>query len=108
MNEYLETLHLALTQFCDLPGFYRKTGLLRNHPYQTKNEYFMVIFLYTFYVKYFTLIAQLVLENESQFALSFLSKYKNCIKGRHLNFLGFYGTKKLCLRFSEKNEIDSV
>ena len=24
LNEYLETLHLAPTQFCDLPGFYRK------------------------------------------------------------------------------------
>ena len=33
LNEYLETLHLALTQFCDLPGFYRKTGFLRNHTY---------------------------------------------------------------------------
>ena len=26
LNEYLETLHLAPTQFCDLHGFYRKTG----------------------------------------------------------------------------------
>ena len=30
-NEYLETLHLAPTQVCDLPGFYRKTCFLRSH-----------------------------------------------------------------------------
>ena len=28
LNEYLETLHLAPTQFCDLTGFNRKTGFL--------------------------------------------------------------------------------
>ena len=28
LNEYLETLHLTPTQFSDLPGFYRKTGLV--------------------------------------------------------------------------------
>ena len=32
LNQYLETLHVALTQFCNLPGFYRKTGFLRSHP----------------------------------------------------------------------------
>ena len=32
LNEYLETLQLASMQFCDLPGFYRKTGFLRSHP----------------------------------------------------------------------------
>ena len=30
-KEYLEALHLAATQFCDLPGFYRKTGFLRSY-----------------------------------------------------------------------------
>ena len=32
LNEYLETLHLAPTQFCKLPGFCHKTGFLSNHP----------------------------------------------------------------------------
>ena len=32
LNGQLETLHLAPTQFCDLPGFYRKTVFLRSHP----------------------------------------------------------------------------
>ena len=32
LNEYLGTLHLAPTQFCHLPGFYRKIGFLRIHP----------------------------------------------------------------------------
>ena len=32
LNEYLETLHLVPTQFCDLPGFYLQTGFLISHP----------------------------------------------------------------------------
>ena len=31
LNEYLETLHLTPTQFCNLPGFYGTTGFLRSH-----------------------------------------------------------------------------
>ena len=32
LNEYLETLHLAPAQFCDLPGFYLKKGFLTSYP----------------------------------------------------------------------------
>ena len=32
LNEYLEALHLAPTQFCDLSDLYRNTGFLRSHP----------------------------------------------------------------------------
>ena len=32
IDEYLETLHLALMQFCDLSGFYFKTELLKSNP----------------------------------------------------------------------------
>ena len=32
LNEYIETIHLAPTQFCDLPGIYCKAGFLRCHP----------------------------------------------------------------------------
>ena len=37
LNDYLEILHLAPTQFCDIPGFYRKTGFLRSHPLSLRN-----------------------------------------------------------------------
>ena len=30
LNIFLETFHLAPTQFCEIPGFYRKTGFC--HP----------------------------------------------------------------------------
>ena len=32
LNEYLETLDLAPMYFCDIPGFYHKTGVIRSHP----------------------------------------------------------------------------
>ena len=32
LDEFLETIHLAPTEFCELPGFYSKTGFLRSHP----------------------------------------------------------------------------
>ena len=32
LNEYLETLYPAPTQFCDLPGFYCKILFLRSPP----------------------------------------------------------------------------
>ena len=38
LNDYLETLHLAPTKFCDLPDFYCKTEFLRSHPLSLINN----------------------------------------------------------------------
>ena len=53
----LETLHLARTQFYHLPGFYPKTGFLRNYPLsivlrpltQGKHPPSHLLLLYSFY-----------------------------------------------------------
>ena len=43
LNEYLEPLHLAPTQFCELPGFFRKTGFVRSHPLSLINHIFILL-----------------------------------------------------------------
>ena len=40
---YLETLHLAITQFCDLPGFYHKIGFLTSHPLSLLRSILLII-----------------------------------------------------------------
>ena len=39
------TIHLAPTQYCDLPGFYRKTGFLRSHPLALTPRLLLLILL---------------------------------------------------------------
>ena len=45
LNEYLETIFLAASRFCDLPCFYRKTGFRRSHPWSLNytNKIFDII-----------------------------------------------------------------
>ena len=52
MNEYLKTCQLVPTQFCDLPGFYRKTGFPRSHPlsYYSVNFHFSFALFWTFLI----------------------------------------------------------